>query len=247
MRETKAKNIQSGKTYENLNLDQGTIMKQNFIETLDREINDIWDEIKANRFWKFVLNNKVSREFYYDLMIEIHHYTKHNSMNQAVTAFAEAPEGLFKFVYSHAAEELGHQRMVIHDLEGIALLNSADLTRDPLSATDALIAYLYFIAIKHGPIARLGYSFWAENVYLHINEIIEKIKSDLSLTDKNLTFFRAHAKIDEKHIEQVKECIEKYARTPMEQNLIKRVARTTLYLTAQMLEQVAQNHQNKLI
>jgi pyrroloquinoline quinone (PQQ) biosynthesis protein C len=217
-------------------------MEQNFIQSLNDEINRAWREIKNNKFWKFALNNEISKEFYYDLMIEIHHYTRHNSMNQAATAFVEAPEGLYKFVYSHAAEELGHERMVIHDLEGIGLLNKADLLREPLPATEALISYLYFVALKYGPIARLGYSFWAENVYLHIDELIQKIRKDLSLADKNLTFFIAHAKIDIKHSAQVEECIQKYARTPEAQNLVRRVAKTTLFLTAQMLDQVAQQH-----
>jgi hypothetical protein len=219
------------------------MMEQNFIESLNSEINYSWEEIKANKFWKFVLNNSVSKEFYYDLMIEIHHYTKHNSMNQAVAAFVDAPEGLLKFVYSHAAEELGHERMLIHDLESISLLNKADLSREPLPATEALIAYLYFTALKYGPVARLGYSFWAENVYLYIGDIIEKVKKDLSLADKNLTFFVAHARIDQKHIAQVKECIEKYACTPAAQSLVRKVAKTTLFLTAQILEQVTQRHQ----
>jgi hypothetical protein len=106
-----------------------------------------------------VLNRPVTREFYHDLMVEIYHYTRHNSMNQAATAFVAAPEGLLKFAYHHAADELGHERMVTHDLESIGLLDRQVLNRAPLPATEALIGYLYFVALKYGPIARLGYSF----------------------------------------------------------------------------------------
>jgi thiaminase len=217
-------------------------MQNDFIHTLQATVDQHWAQIKAGRFWHYVMNNKVSKEFYRDLMIEIHHYTKHNSMNQAVTAFVSAPEGLLKFAYHHAADELGHERMVTHDLESVGLLDREALQRTPLPATEALIGYLYFVALRYGPVARLGYSFWAENVYGHIGDIIAKVSSDLSLTEKNLSFFVAHATIDKKHIAQVEECIDRYAKTPAEQSAVRLTAETTLFLTGQMLEQVAQRH-----
>ncbi|MBX7229655.1 MAG: iron-containing redox enzyme family protein [Burkholderiaceae bacterium] len=217
-------------------------MKNSFIDSLQLKINEQWDSIKKGPFWNLVFMKPISKNLYYDLMIEIYHYTRHNSMNQAVTAFIDAPEGLLKFVYRHAHEELGHERMVTHDLESIQLLNRADLKRQPLPATEALIGYLYFVALKYGPIARLGYSFWAENVYHHIDDVLNKIKHDLSLTDKNLSFFVAHAKIDAKHIDEVEECIQKYVKTSEDEGLVEQVARTTLFLTGEMLKQISEKY-----
>ena len=119
--------------------------------------------------------------------------------------------------------------------ESVGLLNKDDLQRKPLPATEALIGYLYFVAFKYGPLPRLGYSFWAEDVYEQIDEALVKIRKDLSLADKNMTFFVAHAKIDEKHIDQVTDCIERFVKTPAEQAAVEQVARTTIFLTGQML------------
>jgi hypothetical protein len=213
-----------------------------FIETLKKNVDHDWNEIKKGEFWKLVMSKTATKALYYDLMIEIYHYTKHNSRNQAATAMIEAPDALLRFVYQHAAEELGHERMVIHDLESIELLKKEDLQRKPLPATEALIGYLYFVAFKYGPIARLGYSFWAEDVYEQIDDVFRKIRTDLSLTDKNMTFFVAHAKIDEKHSDQVADCIDRFAKTPEDQALVQQVARTTIFLTGQLLEQVAKLH-----
>ena len=217
-------------------------MENAFIQSLKTTINQDWAAIKKGKFWNLVLNHPVSKAFYTDLMLEIYHYTKHNSRNQAAAAFVEAPDGLLKFAYQHAAEELGHERMVVNDLESIGLLNKDDLQRKPLPATEALIGYLYFVAVKYGPLPRLGYSFWAEDVYEQIDEALVKIRKDLSLADKNMTFFVAHAKIDEKHIDQVTDCIERFVKTPAEQAAVEQVARTTIFLTGQMLEQVAELH-----
>jgi len=217
-------------------------MSGNFMDTLKATVDGEWGQIKKGKFWKLVLNRPVTRAFYRDLMIEIYQYTKHNSRNQAVAAFIDAPDGLLRFAYTHAAEEFGHERMVVHDLTSIDLFNKDDLQRKPLPATEALIGYLYYVAIKYGPLARLGYSFWAEDVYDHISEILTKIRRDLSLADKNMTFFVAHATIDEKHIDQVTDCIKRFATSPSEELEVQQVAKTTLFLTGQMLEQIAELH-----
>lgn len=217
-------------------------MQNEFILSLRETVDQQWTQIKSGRFWNHVMNRPVTREFYHDLMVEIHHYTKHNSMNQAVTAFVNAPEGLLRFAYQHAAEEVGHERMVIHDLESIGLLDRQALEREPLPATEALIGYLYFVALRYGAVARLGYSFWAESVYGHIGDALSKIRSDLSLNDRNMSFFVAHSTIDRKHIAQVEDCIDRYVKTPADQSLVRSTAETTLFLTGQLLEQVAQRH-----
>ncbi|MBV8667332.1 MAG: iron-containing redox enzyme family protein [Burkholderiaceae bacterium] len=217
-------------------------MANAFIQALQATVDRDWHGIQQGNFWKLVLGRPVTRELYRDLMIEIYQYTKHNSRNQAAAAFVEAPDGLLKFAYQHAGEELGHERMAAHDLESIGLLDRQELQRRPLPATEALIGYLYFVAIKYGPLARLGYSFWAEDVYDQIGGVLAKIRSDLALEDRNMTFFVAHAKIDDKHIDQVTDCIERFAKTEAEQSLVTQVARTTIFLTGQMLEQIAAMH-----
>ncbi len=129
--------------------------------------------------------------------------------------------------------------MVTHDLKSMGLLEESDLQAAPMPATEALIGYLYYVALRYGPIARLGYSFWAESAHGHIQDLLGKIRKDLQLTSKNITFFGSHAEADVEHIQQVEEAITKFASSPQDQELVTRVAKTTLYLTGQLLEQVA--------
>lgn len=214
----------------------------NFVRELRESIDAQWGEIKRGAFWNHVMTRTVTRPFYRDMMLQIYHYSRHNSINQAVAAFVPAPEGLLRFVYRHASEELGHERMVTHDLRSIDLLDEADLAKPPLPATEALVGYLYYVALRYGPVPRLGYSFWAEDAHAHIGELLAKIAMDLKLTSKNVTFFGSHAEADVDHIRQVEEALAKYAVTPQEQELVTRVAVTTLTLTGQLLDQVAQRH-----
>jgi thiaminase len=210
-----------------------------FITALRETVDAEWAEIKKGRFWKRVMGEPVTPELYRDLLMQVYHYSKHNSTNQAVAAFVPAPEGLLKFVYRHAAEELGHERMVIHDLKSMDLFDEAELSKALLPATEALIGYLYYVSLRYGAVARLGYSFWAEGVYGHIGPALAKMMRDLELTSKNVTFFGTHAQADAEHILQVEDAIERFAQTEQDRALVTKVARTTLSLTGQLLEQVA--------
>lgn len=218
------------------------VIQASFVQSLRETVDAEWDRIKQGEFWSRVMREPVPPSLWRDLLLQVYHYSRHNSMNQAVAAFVPAPEGLLKFVYRHAAEELGHERMVTHDLKSIGLLDEADLVAAPLPATEALIGYLYYVALRYGAVARLGYSFWAEGAHAHIQEPLQKICRDLQLTSKNVTFFGAHAEADEAHIQQVEEAIDRFAMTPGDQELVSRVCLTTLSLTGQLLEQVARRN-----
>ncbi|MBP7567972.1 MAG: iron-containing redox enzyme family protein [Burkholderiaceae bacterium] len=219
-------------------------MADSFVQRLRTLVDEDWATIKAGRFWNRVLSQPVTVDLYRDLMLQIYHYSSHNSMNQAAVAIQPAPEALLKFVYRHAAEELGHERMVVRDLQSIGALREGDLARPPLPATEALMGYLYFVSFRYGAIPRLGYSFWAEGVYPHIRDVFAKISRDLTLEPRNVTFFGSHAQADAEHIQQVEDCIERFALTPEQQEAVTTVARTTLFLTGQLLEQVAALHEH---
>ncbi|MBI3381925.1 MAG: iron-containing redox enzyme family protein [Aquabacterium sp.] len=214
------------------------------IKQLDETINREWAVIKAGRFWTQVMSEPVPGELYRLMMEQIYHYTRYNSVNQAAAALRTSPERrrLLKFVYKHAAEELGHEAMVLHDLKSIDLLDNASLQDGPLPPTAALIAYLTQVAMEKGAVARLGYSYWAESCYDHIDALLKKFRSDLQLVDANMTFFVAHSEIDAGHSAEVLEAMRAAEPTEQEKADIVNVARTTLYLTGQILERVALEH-----
>jgi hypothetical protein len=215
-----------------------------FFRSLDQVVLDNWACIERGRYFTHVLRNGPNADLYRRTMVEIYHYTRHNSINQAVAAYRVDPDetGLLRFCYRHAAEELGHEKMVVHDLRAVGLLRQADLDAPPLAPTQALINYLYAVALSQGAVSRLGYSFWAESAYDHLGDLLACVRKDLGLTDRHMTFFIAHQSIDSKHAQQVREAIEQYARTDEQRRGVVEVARTTLYLTGAMLDAVLDSH-----
>ncbi len=57
------------------------------------------------------------------------------------------------------------------------------------------------------------------------------------LTDRDMAFFVAHAEIDSKHAVEVEHAIRGAVRTQADADSVYRVAKTTLWLTAMLLEQ----------
>ncbi|MNE41496.1 hypothetical protein D3C80_1355700 [compost metagenome] len=83
----------------------------------------------------------------------------------------------------------------------------------------------------------MGYSYWAEDVYEHIQPVLDRFRNDLNLKDEQMTFFVAHSTIDEKHSEEVRLAMERVVKTGEDRSQIKDVARVTLWLTGQLLEE----------
>jgi len=209
-----------------------------FLDCLQNVVNQQWYKAKQGVFWKHSKQHGVSRELWQRIMIEIYHYTRHNSINQAVAAYRLKPEMnvLLAFCYKHALEELGHERMVVRDLESIGFTDPSQYEAQPLPPTQALIGYLYYVALEQGAIPRLGYSFWAEDAYEHISDAIVLARRDLNLTDQNMSFFIAHSDIDAEHSKEVRRVIEQFVTEERDQEKVIQVAKTTLYLTGKILD-----------
>ena len=213
---------------------------------LDASIGELWAGAARRPFWRRIVSEGWDRAAYRRTMSQIFHYTRHNSVNQAAAAFRADPDdiALLRFVYGHAKDELGHERMALHDLKSAGLVArdaEADDVDPPLPATDALVNYLYGVALRDGPVPRLGYSYWAESVYPHIAPLLGAARSSLGLADRDMTFFVAHAEVDTGHAEQVRAAIRRAATTPARADAIHRVAVTSLWLTIELLEQAVRS------
>lgn len=186
-----------------------TVKFDAWVKHLDEMVKHEWrDIVENNPLARHVRQNTVSKDLYYKLMSQIYYYTKHNARNQALVGVRslDAPDAYTSFCFHHAHEETGHENMALHDLR---TLNLGHKDLSPMTAeTETFIAYVYWVAASGSPFRRLGYSFWAESVYVHIDSLLAKIKTDLALSPKQMTFFVAHSAIDEEHAVEVRKILE---------------------------------------
>lgn len=224
-------------------------MSDTVIKSLEIAIEKQWETIKNGKFWKHVTSDGFDKDLYTSLMAQVYYYSKHNAVNQAIaaTSFRSKPSNkLLKFVCKHALEEIGHENMIIMDLQSIDIDTTfLEENENCLPPTQALIGYLYHTSMNFGAFPRLGYSYWAESVYDDIAPILESMRCSLNLNDKNMNFFVAHSNIDEHHFEEVKKAIISYEFSPEEESQIIEVAEVTLYLTGQIMESVITDYYNR--
>jgi pyrroloquinoline quinone (PQQ) biosynthesis protein C len=89
-----------------------------------------------------------------------------------------------------------------------------------------------------GPDPRRGYSYWAEGSYPYLEELLVAMRRDLALSDRQMTFFVAHAELDADHFTDVEKIIARTCtESDLQQNLVS-VLKTTLYLTGSILHAV---------
>ena len=210
-------------------------------EHLDTILEDMWATIKGRaRIFQAIENKTIDRRLYALYMLETYHYTQHNARNQALVGVRahEVSPKYQKFCFHHAEEETGHELMALHDVASLGLEKENMPIPEPLPATETLIAYLYWISLMGNPYQRLGYSYWAENVYHYIMPAIHSLRDHLGIDDHQLTFFIAHSDIDADHALEVQEVLAKNCVTAADWNSVERVMITSLDLTERMLEAV---------
>ena len=216
--------------------------RSTYLSKLNEVVASEWKRAKEqSKFFKLVMNETLEMRLYANYMVQTYHYTKHNAKNQAlVGALAkDVSPGYLKFCFHHAAEEAGHEMMAVKDLQSIGIAPSESMSSEMLMETEALVAYLYWISATGNPLQRLGYSFWAENSYHYIQDILGKVKSDLNLQPRQMTFFVAHSDIDAEHAAEVERELLLNCRTEQDWRDVETVMVRSLRLTVAMMDAVA--------
>lgn len=231
-------------TAETLTTPAGARPVADSVEALREEMAAQWvGLLERSSLSALVQSGEIDRRLYALYLIETFHYTRENPRHQAlVGARSDADPIYLKFCLKHAADEVGHEMMALHDLRSIGYDVTADDLPAPLDATEVLTAYLYRISQVGNPLARVGYSFWAESSYEHIGPLLAAAQGKLGLEDKNMTFLVAHAKIDADHAEEVDAVLRRFATTTDDWDAVGRVMRTSLRLTVEMLDAVADEY-----
>jgi pyrroloquinoline quinone (PQQ) biosynthesis protein C len=180
------------------------------------------------------------KRLYAIYLMETYHYTRHNSRNQAL--IATRPENIdpryLKFCLRHAEEEVGHELMALHDIKAMGHKVDENSLPQPLNSTTALISYLYYVSANSNPLARLGYSFWAERSYQYIRPLLTMLSDGLGIEKKAMTFFNEHSEIDIEHAKQVDETILRFAKTQNDWDEMGDCLETSLRLTSRMMDEV---------
>ncbi|MBL7714116.1 MAG: iron-containing redox enzyme family protein [Bdellovibrionales bacterium] len=182
----------------------------------------------------------LDRRLFAIYLIETFHYTRHNARNQAAVAINHVDLDIryMKYCLKHAHEEAGHEMMAFHDLKSLGYKGTVEKLPEPLPQTQTLIGYLYHVSKTGNPLARLGYSFWAERSYQYIEPMLGAIRDEFGIKKGGMTFFDEHSDIDTKHAAEVEEVIERTCKTDEDWKAIEDCMIMSLKLTGLMMKTV---------
>ena len=217
---------------------------QNLYARRDQE----WQRLlERSPFVKGVMSDRMDRRLFGIYLVETYHYVIHNPKHQALVGTRAEPlhPNYRKFCFEHAAEETGHELMALHDLCSLGGLREGEFTlSEPLFETELLNAYLYRISVSGNPLRRLGYSFWAEDAYHYIGELIARTRRALDLSDAQMTFLIAHANIDAQHSKDVARMLETFCASDQDWHDVETVMCGSLRLQAGILDAVWDEFKN---
>jgi hypothetical protein len=218
-------------------------MKIDNLEKLENRMAEVWAEILSRPFAKEIQSilGKGDRKLYALWLCQVAHLTQHTSAHQARVGMriGEISFPYAKFCFEHAAEEVGHEMMAVHDLRKIgARVEKVSDLPPAFSATQKLTAYLYFAAEHAHPNTRLGFSYWAEKCYPYLQMMVANTQKALNLENRQMTFFVSHAVIDEKHARDVEHVIGLVCKTPADWAAVETGMIDTLEMAVNIFEEI---------
>jgi pyrroloquinoline quinone (PQQ) biosynthesis protein C len=217
-----------------------------FSKALSQELVPYWQRLRESRIFRtLVSESSVDPALLKLYLIESYHYVKHNAQHQAMVVWRTDVRNrmYMKKMLRHAIEEVDHDQLALNDLEAMGM-NREQVERSvPLPQTAGFTGYLYHEVTRGNPLARLGYSLWAEGANVLVHEVVGAIKSKFGISrDHDLSFFVAHAALDERHHEQAMEAIDRFVLTAEDREAVRTIAFTTFELFLGLLEAIYERY-----
>jgi pyrroloquinoline quinone (PQQ) biosynthesis protein C len=156
------------------------------------------------------LRGEVTRELYLAFLTQAYHHVRHTvPLLMAVGSRLPARHlWLQRELVHYIEEEQGHDEWILSDIAAAG--GNAAAVRDgaPSIETDAMVAYAYDTVMRRNPIAFFGMVYVLEgtSVALALNAA-DAIQRTLALPDKAFTYLRSHGTLDQQHIGDLAEIV----------------------------------------
>ncbi|MBI3071417.1 MAG: iron-containing redox enzyme family protein [Deltaproteobacteria bacterium] len=198
-------------------------MSSNFIDQLKAALAPEQMRLWQTRLAKaLIADDKAPLSIWRAYLWESYHYVKHNGVNQALAVLrTPVTDKELQIRYlKHAAEEIDHDLLCLHDLEKIGVARETVIASRPLPETAAFSSFLYDFVMRENPIGRLGYSYWAEGSADYGDVLIPRLKHHFGLPDDAMRFVVEHRDLDRGHKAACEKTIEKFALKKEDQEAI---------------------------
>jgi len=219
--------------------------KTNGLQQLDELIASVWKEIFDSEEAKKYSSTLMCKDkrLYAIYLVQVYHYAYHTARNLGLAGanLFNRDLKLMHHFFGHALGEVGHEVMAFNDLKELGIkLDSQDEVPPALPETEIMVAYVKNLSISEKPYRCLGYHYWIEQPYNYINSFMQAMELTMGLEKKQMSFYKQHAIIDQKHGSDIQEIVAEVCKTDGIMAEIMEVTRTSLWLMFDVLKRVIQ-------
>lgn len=173
-----------------------------FFDVLRLETATERDALVAIPIVQRALRGDVAREEYLSFLAEAYHHVKH-TIPLLMACGMRLPERLGWMrdgIVEYIADEAGHDRWILDDIERAGGDAAAVRDGEPGHATEVMVAYAYDGVLRRNPLVFFGMGFVLEGTSVSLaTRAAAALQAGLNLPDNALTYLRTHGDLDIEH------------------------------------------------
>ena len=220
----------------------------NNLTRIKQEFEKVLKIFEASPAMKKILSGEMTIEHYKSYLRQTFHYTKDNPQIQALaTAYFHGSDRAFvKMFYKHAISEIGHDELALNDLTYLGENVDEVRTENPLPATVALNAFVYYQIYNRNPIGYLGYLFFLEFLPTSSGARYMQLLEKAGVPKEAMTFLLEHINVDVHHNKLMEHYLEGLVSTESDLSSVIYTMRGTGKLYADMLQSAFEQAEHPL-
>jgi pyrroloquinoline quinone (PQQ) biosynthesis protein C len=174
-----------------------------FFETLSRETRDDQQELLDLPFVTAALRGAISREAYLAFLGEAYHHVRHTLPLLMATGarLADDKPWLADAMCDYIAEERGHERWILADIDAAGGDSRAVRDGRPGLACELMVAYAWDTVQRRSPLGFFGMVHVLEGTSVRgATQAAASIERELGLSPRATTYLRSHGELDQDHV-----------------------------------------------
>ena len=207
---------------------------------------DVLRDFEQSPAMQKILSGNMSVQHYKSYLRQTYHYTRDNPQIQALATvyFRGTDRAFVKMFYKHAISEIGHDDLALNDLKMLGENTEHVRTENPLPATVALNAFVFYQIYNRNPIGYLGYLFFLEFLPTSSGAGYMQLLEQAGVPKEAMTFLLEHTHVDVYHNRLMEKYLEGLVQTEADLDAIIYTMRGTGVLYASILQAAFEQAEN---
>jgi pyrroloquinoline quinone (PQQ) biosynthesis protein C len=187
------------------------------LERFDKALSEAVELLKGSEFYRRLNAGDNARCLYAKYLEYAYHYVRMTSSFTPLAAQRMDPRFMAtrKWILEHSSEEIGHENMALLDLAQMGFDKQGVQSGRPPAGVVAWTAFFHYKVTVDNPFCAFGVLYFLEGMAKQLAPgILPGIVSSLGESERGaIRFFREHGDLDQDHVAEQREILERTALT----------------------------------